>query len=59
MNPVVIGIQGLIYVVLMFGFLTLFKRLRKQPVVFKEILIQAVLGGVIFMTLLGLLGSVL
>jgi hypothetical protein len=56
MDPVVIGIQGLIYVVLMFGFLTLFKRLRKQPIVLKDILIQAVLGGVIFMTLLGLLG---
>ena len=53
-----IAIYGLIYVVSMMGFLALFKRLKKQPLVYREILIQAVIGGAVFMALLALLGSV-
>jgi len=53
-----IAIYGLIYVVFMMGFLALFKRLKKQPLVYREILIQAVIGGAVFMALLALLGSV-
>jgi hypothetical protein len=55
-NEVVI--YGLIYVVFMMGFLALFKRLKKQPIIYREILIQAVIGGAVFMALLGLLGRV-
>jgi len=53
-----IAIYGLIYVVFMMGFLALFKRLKKQPFVYREILIQAVIGGAVFMALLALLGRV-
>jgi hypothetical protein len=58
MDVNVIAIQGLIYVVFMMGFLALFKRLKKQPVVYREILIQAVIGGAVFMALLALLGRI-
>ena len=51
-----IAIYGLIYVVFMMGFLAIFKRMKRQPIVYREILIQAVIGGAVFMALLGLLG---
>ena len=51
-----IAIYGLIYVVFMMVILALFKRLKKQTIVYREILIQAVIGGAVFMALLALLG---
>jgi len=51
-----IAIYGLIYIVFMMGFLALFKRLKKQAVVYREILIQAVIGGAVFMAMLGRVG---
>jgi uncharacterized BrkB/YihY/UPF0761 family membrane protein len=57
MDLVVIGLQGLIYMVLMFLFLWLYRTVRKQRVNIREMVVQAILGGAIFMGLLFLLGS--
>jgi hypothetical protein len=57
MEYLITGVYGLSYMAFMFGFLVLYRKLRKQPVSYRSIFNQAVLGGVVFMLLLTFLGA--
>ncbi len=57
MDLLLIGFYGLFYMVFMFGFLSLYRKLRKHPVSYRSLFTQSVIGGVIFMLLLTLFGG--
>jgi hypothetical protein len=58
MEYLITGLYGLSYMVFMFGFLVLYRKLSKQVVSYRSIFNQAVLGGVVFMVLLTFLGAI-
>ena len=57
MEYLITGLYGLSYMVFMFGFLLLYRKLRNQPVSYRSLLLQAVLGGFVFLLLLTFLGA--
>jgi hypothetical protein len=57
MDLLIIGFYGISYMVFMFGFLTLYRKLRKQPVSYRSLFTQSFIGGTIFMLLLTLFGG--